>query len=94
MKTIKTSRMSPLTTVLIGLVGTIASIVVTMQLKKMLEAKGLPERSEELKDAIRKASNRAADLKASAREWINQKTAAVADEVSDAVDTVKENTNG
>lgn len=105
MKTIKTSRVGPFTTILIGLVGTIASVVITMQLKKMLEARGLPERTEDLKGALKNAGASAADLKAAALKWIDQKTASAADsvrstasstadEVMKAASTAKEQANG
>ena len=61
MTTLSTSsRIGPVAKILIGLVGTIVSVLVTMQLKKMLEARGLPERSEDLKTALTGAGASAA----------------------------------
>ena len=73
------SSLSPITKLFIGLVGTIVSVLVTMQLKKMLEARGLPERSEDLKYALKNAGATAADLKQAAAVWIAAKASAAAD---------------
>ncbi len=100
-----TSRIGPFASVLIGLAGTIVSIVVTMQLKKMLEARGLPERTEDLKAALKNAGASASDLKQAAATWIADKASAAADsaratasttadKVADVASTVKEQANG
>jgi hypothetical protein len=106
MASIKTSSgLGPFATLLIGIAGTIASVVVTMQLKKMLEARGLPERSADLKVALKSAGASAADLKQAAAAWIADKASAAADsanttaastaaKVADVASTVKEQANG
>lgn len=105
MKTIRTSRVGPIGSLLIGLVGTVVSILVTMQLKKMLDARGLPERSSDLKAALKDAGASAADLKQAAAAWIAAKASAAADtarttatsaadKVTDVASTMKEQANG
>lgn len=106
MKTINTtSKIGPFAKVLIGLVGTVVSVLVTMQLKKMLEARGLPERSEDLRTALKTAGASASDLKEAAAAWIAQKASvaaesarttanSTADKMVDVASTIKEQANG
>ena len=106
MTTVQTSsRLGPISKLFIGVVGTVVSILVTMQLKKMLEARSLPERSEDLKVALRGAGASAIDLKQAAATWIAQKASSAADSTratatstADSLDNaashIKERTNG
>lgn len=101
----KPKGMGPVGSVLISLAGAVASVLVTMQLKKMLAAKGLSERKADLKTALKGAGATAADLKATATSWIQSKAAdaadtarstatSAADKVTEAASTVKEQANG
>lgn len=106
MTTVQTSsRLGPISKLFIGVVGTVVSILVTMQLKKMLEARSLPERSEDLKVALKGAGSSAAELKQAAAAWIAAKASAAAesarlaanstaDSLDNAASRIKERTNG
>lgn len=94
-----------LTGVLVSVAGSIISVLVTMQLKKMLADKGVADRKGELKDALKNAGLSAADLKSATASWIadkasaaadkaNSTAASAADKVADVAQTVKEKANG
>lgn len=93
MKTTRTtSELGPIGTILIGVIGTVASVLVTMKLKKMLEERGLSERTEDFKEALHSAGARARDMKDSAAEWVASKADRAARKAESmatrAVDTV------
>jgi hypothetical protein len=89
-----TRQLSPVAKALIGIAGSIVSLVVTIQLKKMLERRGLSDRYGDVKESLKNAGASASDLKDTIYKVIGDKTTSAANKAAQAAQEATEKLNG
>jgi len=89
-----TKTIGPIASALIGIVGTIASIVITMQLKKLLESRGLSDRASDVKAALARAHASTFEIRASAAQMIADSVTAAAQTATAIADAARAKANG